>query len=95
MAHFLLELWARLKLVGMGDMAGYECPLTQYHLADALGLSAVHVNRVLRQLRGSGLIRLKSKNLVILDVERLKALSGFNPNYLHLADRNGLPERSL
>ncbi len=52
MAHFLLELGARLALVGMGSKAGYACPLTQYHIADALGLSAVHVNRVLRQLRG-------------------------------------------
>jgi CRP-like cAMP-binding protein len=51
MAHFLLELGSRLALVGMGSKEGYDCPLTQYHLADALGLSAVHVNRVLRQLR--------------------------------------------
>jgi CRP-like cAMP-binding protein len=49
MAHFLLELGARLALVGLGSKTGFACPLTQYHLADALGLSAVHVNRVLRQ----------------------------------------------
>ena len=54
MAHFLLELGSRLALVGIGGKEGYECPLTQYHLADTLGLSAVHVNRVLRQLRESG-----------------------------------------
>lgn len=51
MAHFLLELGSRLKLVGQGTSKGYTCPLSQYLLADALGLSAVHVNRVLRQLR--------------------------------------------
>lgn len=48
MAHFLLELGARLKLLGLADQKGYRCPLSQYLLADALGLSAVHVNRVLR-----------------------------------------------
>jgi len=56
MAHFLLELGARLKLVGIGNKTGFDCPLTQYHLADVLGLSAVHVNRVLRQMREQGLV---------------------------------------
>ncbi|MEH6648268.1 Crp/Fnr family transcriptional regulator [Sulfitobacter sp.] len=50
-AHFLLELGARLALVGLGSKAGYACPLTQYLMADALGLSSVHVNRVLRKFR--------------------------------------------
>jgi CRP-like cAMP-binding protein len=56
MAHFLLELGARLRLVGLGDKSGYLCPLSQYILADALGLSAVHVNRVLRELREGGML---------------------------------------
>ncbi len=51
-AHFLLELGSRLAHVGMGSKADFACPLTQQLLADALGLSAIHVNRVLRQLRG-------------------------------------------
>ena len=50
-AHLLLELGARLMLVGLGTRESYACPLSQYLLADALGLSAVHINRVLRQLR--------------------------------------------
>ena len=54
-AHFLLELWVRLQRVGLGDTFGYPCPLTQYHLADALGLSPVHINRVLRILCEDGL----------------------------------------
>jgi len=45
-AHFLLELGARLRLVGLGDRSGFKCPLSQYLLADILGLSAVHINRV-------------------------------------------------
>jgi CRP-like cAMP-binding protein len=53
-AHFLLELGARLILVGLGTTAGYACPLSQHMLSDALGLSSVHVNRVLRELREDG-----------------------------------------
>jgi CRP-like cAMP-binding protein len=82
MAHFLLELGARLKLVGMGDTAGYDCPLTQYHLADALGLSAVHVNRVLRHLREEGLVTFKKGRVVFDDFESLKDLAGFDTAYL-------------
>ena len=56
LAHYLLEPGAKLTLVGMGSKAGYACPLNQNHLADALGLTAVHVNRVLRHLREQGLV---------------------------------------
>ena len=82
MAHFLLELSARLKLVGMGDRKGFDCPLTQHHLADALGLSAVHVNRVLRQLREGGLVTFQKGRVVFDDFERLKELAGFDTAYL-------------
>ena len=82
MAHFLLELAARLKLVGLGDMTGYDCPLTQYHLADALGLSAVHVNRVLRHMREEGLVTFQKGRVVFDDFVRLKDLAGFDTAYL-------------
>ena len=82
MAHFLLELAARLKLVGLGDMTGYDCPLTQYHLADALGLSAVHVNRVLRHMREEGLVTFQKGRVVFDDFVRLKGLAGFDTAYL-------------
>lgn len=82
MAHFLLELGARLKLVGMGDEAGFDCPLTQYHLADALGLSAVHVNRVLRQLREEGLVTFQKHRVVFDDFKGLSELAGFDIGYL-------------
>jgi len=81
-AHFLLELGARLKVVGIGDMNGFACPLTQYHLADALGLSAVHVNRVLRRLREDNLLMFRDGHVSILDFERLRDLAGFDANYL-------------
>jgi CRP-like cAMP-binding protein len=82
MAHFLLELAARLRLVGMGDEAGYACPLTQYMLADALGLSAVHVNRVLRELREEGLSTFSKGMVVFDDFDALVELAGFDRNYL-------------
>lgn len=82
MGHFLLELGARLKLVGMGDRTGFDCPLTQYHLADALGLSAVHVNRVLRNLREEGLVTFQKGRVSFDDFDRLKDASGFDIDYL-------------
>ncbi len=85
MAHFLLELGARLALVGMGSKKGYGCPLTQYHLADALGLSAVHVNRVLRQLRESGLVTFRDGHVTFDDYGGLVELAAFDPAYLDQA----------
>lgn len=82
MAHFLLELGSRLALVGMGGKTGYDCPLTQYHLADALGLSAVHVNRVLRQLREDGLVTFRNGHVTFDDYDRLVRLADFDPAYL-------------
>ena len=81
-AHFLLELCARLSLVGMGSRAGYACPLTQGHLADALGLSAVHVNRVLRQLREDHLVTFRDGFVSFENYDRLAELVEFDPTYL-------------
>ena len=82
MAHFLLELGSRLALVGMGDKAGFACPLTQYLLADATGLSAVHVNRVLRHLREKKLLTFRDGFVTILDYPGLTAFADFDPTYL-------------
>lgn len=82
MAHFMLELGARLRLVGTGDATGFDCPLTQYHLADVLGLSAVHVNRVLRHLREEGLMTFQKGRVSFDDIARLKQMAAFDPEYL-------------
>jgi len=82
MAHFLLELASRLALVGIGSKEGYDCPLTQYHLADALGLSAIHVNRVLRQLRESGVVTFRDGHVTFHDYAGLVQLAEFDPAYL-------------
>lgn len=81
-AHFLLELGARLKLVGLATLEGYACPLSQYMLADALGLSAVHVNRVLRELREDGLMTFQHGQVKFDDFEGLVAYADFDRHYL-------------
>ena len=81
-AHLLLELGARLNLVGIGDRTGFDCPLTQYHLADALGLSAVHVNRVLRHLREEGLVAFQKGRVGFDNFDGLRDLARFDTAYL-------------
>ncbi|HET9395878.1 MAG TPA: helix-turn-helix domain-containing protein, partial [Nitrospiraceae bacterium] len=78
-AHFFLELSERLQLVGLATDREFDCPLNQYVLADTLGLSAIHVNRVLRQLRERKLMTLKDRKVTILDRTKLNALAGFQP----------------
>lgn len=82
MAHFLLEMAARLKLVGLSGINGYSCPLSQYLMADALGLSAVHVNRVLRELREAGLVTFQNGQVTFEDFNRLVAFADFDRVYL-------------
>lgn len=81
-AHFLLELGARLKLVGLGTKEGYACPMSQDMLADALGLTAVHINRVLRQLREKGLLTYRNGQVTFDDFDRLVKLAAFDTAYL-------------
>ncbi len=81
-AHFLLELLIRLRIVGLADEASYRMPLTQELIADALGLSLPHVNRTLRQLRGEGLVTIEGQRVSINDIEALSALADFEQSYL-------------
>lgn len=82
MAHLILELWERLQLVGMGTPTSFDCPLNQEALADALGLSVIHVNRVLRQLRERGLMTFAAHHVVIHDLPGLRALAQYDSGYL-------------
>jgi CRP-like cAMP-binding protein len=84
MAHLLCELLVRLKAVGLVEGQTFDLPITQTELADAVGASTVHVNRVLQELRADGLIRSKGTQVSILDWEGLKAAGDFDPLYLHL-----------
>ncbi len=80
--HFLLELGARLKLVGLATKDGYACPLTQYRLADALGLSAIHINRVLRQLREESLLTFRDGVVTFGNFDALVKIADFDMAYL-------------
>ena len=82
-AHFFMELGERMLLVGLSAETEFECPLTQYVLSDALGLSAIHVNRVLRQLRELRLLTVQHGTATIHDLPGLRKLSGFQGGYLH------------
>jgi CRP-like cAMP-binding protein len=82
LAHFLLELLTRLRIVGLADEKSYRMPLTQELIADALGLSVPHVNRTLRQLRDEGLVTIEDQRVVINDIEALSALADFETSYL-------------
>lgn len=82
MAHFLLELGARPRLVGLAYLKRYACPLSQYMLADALGLPAVHLNRVLRELRETGLCTFQKGRVTVDNYAGLVAMCGFDRAYL-------------
>jgi CRP-like cAMP-binding protein len=81
-AHFFMELAERLNLIGLATEAEFKCPLSQYVIADALGLSAIHVNRILRQLREMDLLTVHRGNVRIHDPSGLRQLSGFRGGYL-------------
>jgi CRP-like cAMP-binding protein len=84
LAHLLCELQVRMKAVGLARDNGCDLPVTQNEFADALGLSTVHVNRVLQDLRGNGLIVLRGSCLTIPDWQALQVAGEFDPTYLHL-----------
>ena len=81
-AHFLLELDKRLTDVGLSTHEEYDCPLTQNELADILGMTPVHVNRTLRELRKADLVSFKSGHVKMFDRRNLIKLSGFEREYL-------------
>lgn len=82
-AHLMCELYVRARNIGLTDGDRFELPLTQSVLGDALGLTPVHVNRILRKLRLSGAMTLTGGTLVIASIAELAAVAGFDDNYLH------------
>lgn len=84
LGHYLLELNSRLASYGECDERGFDCPLTQQELADALGLTAIHVNRTLRELRKHNLVLFRSGFVEFPERTKLVKLVGFEPDYLAL-----------
>ncbi|RXF70935.1 Crp/Fnr family transcriptional regulator [Hansschlegelia zhihuaiae] len=81
-AHLIVEFALRLRLIGAQTDNSFNFPVSQGVLADALGLTAIHVNRILRQLREADLMTLQSGRIAIHDIDQLMALAAFDPTYL-------------
>lgn len=88
MALLFCELYARLEPVGRTNGKGYEFPLTQRELAECLGLTVVHANRTLQELRRRGLVELENRRLTIRDRPGLEGVAEFDPAYLYLDKRH-------
>lgn len=84
LAHMLCELAVRLDAFGLADEMGYHLPMTQAELADALGLTPVHLNRVMRSLEVDGLIVRSKRDVSFPNWERMRDIADFNDRYLHL-----------
>jgi CRP-like cAMP-binding protein len=87
MAHLFCELLVRLEIVGLTQGNSYDFPLTQIELSESLGLTSVHVNRTLQEMRRLGLIEAENRRINILDLEALKGVAEFDPSYLYLEKR--------
>ncbi|HEY2686739.1 MAG TPA: Crp/Fnr family transcriptional regulator [Steroidobacteraceae bacterium] len=92
MGHLFCELLYRFRSVGMNDGLSCDLPITQVDIAETLGLSSVHVNRTLQELRRQKLIRLENGTLTIEDLPALKEISFFNPDYLHMEYNGSKPK---
>jgi len=89
MAHLFCEIFERLHTAGLTRGDSCDLPLTQAELSDALALSAVHVNRVLMEMRHNQLITLRNQQLTLHDYQALRNIAGFDARYLHLDGLNG------
>lgn len=87
MAHLFCELQVRLTAAGMASHGTYDLPLRQSELSEILGLTPVHTNRTLKDLRDKGLLTFKGKTVEVHDWDGLVALAEFDPFYLSLNQR--------
>ncbi|MBV8848065.1 MAG: Crp/Fnr family transcriptional regulator [Methylobacteriaceae bacterium] len=88
LAHVICEFYVRLRAVGLTKDATFDFPITQTELADATGLSTVHVNRSIQQIRANGLIIWERGACTIPNLAALKEAAMFEPNYLHMREGN-------
>ncbi|WP_243450966.1 Crp/Fnr family transcriptional regulator [Sphingosinicella sp. CPCC 101087] len=88
LAHLLCEMAVRFEMAGIGRQSCYELPMSQEQIADALGLTSVHVNRMLKALEGDGLIVRTRRSVTIADWAQLIRAGDFDSTYLHLEQRS-------
>jgi CRP-like cAMP-binding protein len=86
--HLMVELYFRLRIVGLTEGHSFDFPLTQTDVAEATGLTSVHVNRTMKELRSDGLLEVERRRATLPDLERLMEETMFSASYLHL-DREG------
>ena len=83
LAHVMTELRERLKVIGRADGNSFEMPLTQEQIGEALGITAVHANRVIKQLRQEGVVDFHRGRVTVLDEAKFQELADFDRRYLH------------
>lgn len=83
-AHLFCEMFVRLQVIGQTDGDSYDLRLTQSDISECMGLTAIHVNRTLRELREQGLVQFRGGRVTIFDMQRLIDLAEFDPAYLYL-----------
>lgn len=88
-AHMLCEFAFRRQQAGLGDTERFDLPMTQEHIADATGMTPVHVNRMLAALTAEGVIARQRRQIEIGDWDKIRQVGGFDPAYLHPANRSG------
>ncbi|UPJ55962.1 Crp/Fnr family transcriptional regulator [Bradyrhizobium sp. 192] len=86
-AHLICEIATRLEFVGLVEQNSFNCPLTQEDVANACGLSIVHVNRTIQELRRRGLIDWRGRTLELLQRQEFEEVAEFDAAYLHGLDR--------
>ena len=79
----MAELHRRLQVIGMTDGRSFDMPLTQEQIADALGITSIHANRVIKQLRTEGIIDIHRGRVSILDQRKFEELADFDDRYMH------------
>lgn len=82
-AHFFAEIGRRLQMVGLSDGRSFPLPFHQSDLAEACGITAVHANRVLRELRERKIVTFKGGQVVVTDIVALHTIAEFNDGYLY------------
>jgi len=85
-AHMLCEFAVRGEAAGMGSPEEFILPMTQEHIADATGLTAIHVNRMLQALGADGVIQRDKRRIAITDWQRMRRVADFEPAYLHAGE---------
>jgi CRP-like cAMP-binding protein len=83
LAHVIMELRERLRVIGRVEDNRFEMPMTQEQIGEALGITSVHANRVIRQLREDGIVELQRGRVTVLDENKFRGLADFDNRYLH------------